>query len=148
MNIPDGVCNTFVLVESFYCTKAATTKDIQHHPQITAWQKTLLKSLGTGVSVHNKRSTKHLWQTSSGSGFYSPLSEVRLALFDTKLNVFICPSQKLQQRRKYIGSGSIKAANQPLGRLATQHLGRLPRFAIFNTWEYPALARLNASHIW
>lgn len=86
-------------------------------------------------------------QASSGSGFYSPLSEVRLALFDTKLNVFICPSQKLQQRRKYIGSGSIKAANQPLGRLATQHLGRLPRFAIFNTWEYPALARLNASHI-
>lgn len=39
MNIPDGVRHTFVLMESFYCTKAATTKEIQYHPQITAWQK-------------------------------------------------------------------------------------------------------------
>lgn len=54
MNIPDGVRNTFVFMGSFYCTKAATTKEIQYHPQITAWQRLFQKAWGHGFLSRTK----------------------------------------------------------------------------------------------
>lgn len=126
MNIPDGVRNTFVLMESFYCTKAATTKEIQYHAQITAWQK---KPGDRGFCAQQKTNQTPMTDFQQFKFLFSFIWSQINFFFNTKLRIFICPSQKLQQCRKYIGSGSTKTANQPLGRLAA--FGKTPKICHF-----------------